>query len=96
MLLRSSPPVNMPKMRRKWRAKVLVLGVLAAAYGSIMWYMTHYKPPMEKVIIPVKVVKQKAQAEAPQPVLPVELVPAPPVAEMPPPPLVVRGAPRPE
>ena len=92
MLLRSSPPVNMPKMRHKWRAKAVILLVLLAAYGSIMWYMTHYKPPMEKVVIPVEVVKQKPKATAARlPVPPIELEPAPSVPEMAPPQLVIKG-----
>lgn len=91
MLLRSSPPVNMPRMRRKWRVKAMILLVLAAAYGSIMWYMTHYKPPMEKVVIPVKVVPQKPKADkAALPVPPIVLEPAPPVPDMAPPQLTVK------
>ena len=92
MLLRSSPPVNMPRMRRRWRAKAMILLVLAAAYGSIMWYMTHYKPPMIKVVIQVELVKQKPRpALARLPVPSPDLAPAPAVADMPPPPLVVKG-----
>nr|WP_035375039.1 hypothetical protein [Acetobacter persici] len=92
MLLRSSPPVNMPKMRRKWRVKVMILLALLAAYGSIMLYMTHYKPPMERVVIPVEVVKQKPKAGLAAPLAPVpEMQAAPPVPEMEPPPLQIRG-----
>lgn len=92
MLLRSSPPANMPRMRHKWRVKIMILLVLLAAYGSIMWYMTHYKPPMEKVVIPVEVVRQKPKAEAAlPPAPPIELEPAPPVPDMAPPQLVVKG-----
>ncbi|KXV66099.1 hypothetical protein AD949_03175 [Acetobacter orleanensis] len=81
----------MPRMRRKWRVKAMILLALAAAYGSIMWYMTHYKPPMEKVVIPVEVVPQKPKADtAPLPVPPIELAPAPQVPDMAPPQLVIK------
>lgn len=92
MLLRSSPPVNMPRMRRKWRVKVMILLALLAAYGSIMWYMTHYKPPMERVVIPVEVVRQKTRTGLAAPPAPVpELESAPPVREIAPPQLVIKG-----
>ncbi|AQT04406.1 hypothetical protein A0U91_04795 [Acetobacter persici] len=82
----------MPKMRRKWRVKVMILLALLAAYGSIMWYMTHYKPPMERVVIPVEVVRQKTRTGLAAPPAPVpELEPAPPVPEIAPPQLVIKG-----
>ncbi|OUI91115.1 hypothetical protein HK19_07915 [Acetobacter persici] len=82
----------MPKMRRKWRVKVMILLALLAAYGSIMWYMTHYKPPMERVVIPVEVVRQKTRAGLAAPPAPVpELESAPPVPEIAPPQLVIKG-----
>lgn len=80
MLLRSSPPSNMPKMRRSWRVKLIILGVLAAGYGAFMWHMMHSKPPviMQRVLIPVEVVKKKEQAEPKGP-------PAPPIPLIQPP-----------
>lgn len=87
MLLRSSPPANMPKMRRSWRAKLVVLGVLAAGYGAFMWHMMHSKPPviMERVVIPVEVVKNKTGTEqAAPPAPPIPLI-QPPHVDIPPP-----------
>ncbi|MCG4256146.1 hypothetical protein [Acetobacter senegalensis] len=87
MLLRSSPPANMPKMRRSWRAKLVVLGVLATGYGAFMWHMMHSKPPviMERVLIPVDVVKEKKKAKPPAPPAPPIPLIQPPHVDLPPP-----------
>ncbi|MBS0959118.1 MULTISPECIES: hypothetical protein [Acetobacter] len=84
MLLLSNPPADMPKMRRSWRVKVVVLCVLVAGYGAFVWSFTHKKPPvrMERVIIPAKVVSHVVKVPAAPPAPPVVMV-APPDIHLP-------------
>ncbi|OUI81898.1 hypothetical protein [Acetobacter orientalis] len=86
MLLRSSPPANMPKMRRKWRAKLAILCVLVGVYGAFMWHVTHTKPRvlMQRVLIPVDVVSDTIKVGKAPPAPPVPLIDAPHI-EVPPP-----------
>lgn len=86
MLLRSSPPANMPKMRKKWRVKLAVLCVLAAGYGGFMWHVTHTKPRvlMERVLIPVDVVTDKIKVAKGPKAPAVPMIEAP-VVDIPPP-----------
>lgn len=91
MLLLSSPPANMPKMRRKWRAKLAILCVLVGVYGAFMWHVTHTKPRvlMQRVLIPMDVVTPKIVVGKAPPAPPVPLITAPKI-DVPPPRLVVR------
>ena len=86
MLLRSSPPANMPKMRRKWRAKLVILCVLVGVYGAFMWHVTHTKPRvlMQRVLIPMDVVTPTITVEKAPPAPPVPLMAAPKI-DVPPP-----------
>lgn len=91
MLLRSNPPVNMPKMRPAWRIKIIVLCVLAGGYALFMWHVVTTKPRvlMQRVLIPVDVVKPKVQTIKGPSAPPVPLIEAP-VITVPPPHIPVR------
>ncbi|NLG91896.1 MAG: hypothetical protein GX486_08580 [Acetobacter sp.] len=96
MLLRSAPPVEMPKMPRGQmvRVKLGCMAGLGLLYGAFVWHLAHEKiapRPNPAARVAIRFIKvPMVLPPAPPPVEPVLVQPAP--ALFPPPKLVLRHA----